>query len=124
MPPTLTFTEPSGMITSSLESPFGVFLDADDEDWDNDDFLRRCCLDLMEHGCRWFTCFGSHAEAVHDDIDDLIVRHGYDGVVTTYHSDETEKDAAEFFVNVALSEMKEGLVLVRNKARWASNFGA
>lgn len=118
----LTFSEPKAPLASAVERPFGVFLDAGDEDWGDDDFLRRSCLALMKAGCRWFVCFGPRAEAVHDRIDDFIVEHGYDGVVTTYHSDESEEDAAVFFTDVALMEMKGGLVLVRDRPRWARHF--
>lgn len=84
----LTFSEPEAPLASAVERPFGVFLDTGDEDWSDGDFLRRSCLDLMKAGCRWFVCFGPRAEAVHARIDDFIIEHGYDGVVTTFHSDE------------------------------------
>lgn len=119
---TLVFSKPEVPLAMIVERPFGVFLDASAEDWSDDHFLRRSCLDLMKAGCRWFVCFGPRAETIHDRIDDFIVEHGYDDVVTTYHSDESEEDAAAFFTDVALMEMKGGLILVRDRHRWERHF--
>lgn len=118
----LRFSEPGTTIASAMESPFGVFLDADDKDWKDDEHLRRSCLGLLRAGCRWFVCFGLRAEAMHDRIDDFIIEYGFEGVVTTYHSGESRDDAATFFKDVALMEMKAGLILVRDPTIWACHF--
>lgn len=118
----LRFSEPRTPLAVTMDSPFGVFLDADDADWEDDEFLRHSCLELLKAGCRWFACFGARAEAVHDRLDDFIVEYGYEGIVTTYHSDESRQEAASFFKDVALMEMKSGLVMVRNPKRWARDF--
>ena len=99
-----------------------MLLEADDANWSDDGFLRRSCSALLEAGCLWFVCFGERAEEVHDRIDDVIVDQEYEGVVTTYHSDESEQDVAQFFTNVALMEMKGALVLAQDKPRWARHF--
>jgi len=76
---------------------------------------------LLGAGCRYFVCFGRLAEVVHDRIDDVIVEEEYGGVTTTYHDDESEQDVAEFF-NVIRSEMKGGLVLIRDELKWNALF--
>jgi hypothetical protein len=122
MVPHLIFSEPRTPFSPAMQDPFGVFLDADDKEWADDDFLHRSCLELMKSGCRWFACFGSRAEAMHDRIDDFIIEHSFDGVTTTYHSDESQESAADFFKDVALMEMKAGLVFVRDRLKWAPYF--
>ena len=122
MPSTLTFSRPNAPLPSNIGYPFGVFLDADDDDWKDDNFLSQTCLDLLKNGCRWFTCFGLRAEMIHDRIDDIIIENSYSGVVTTYHSNEPQESAADFFRHVALMEMKAGLILVRNKHKWLHHF--
>ena len=59
---------------------------------------------------------------VSSSIDDFIIEQNCDCVVTTYHSEESEEEAAEFFKDVALMEMKAGLVVVRDRAKWARHF--
>lgn len=116
------FSEPAAPLVEGVEQPFALLLDADDQDWRDEEFLRRSSLALLEAGCRWFVCFGQRSETLHDRIDDTIVEKDYQSVVTTYHLDESEEEVAQFFKEVALMEMKGGLVLVRDKSRWAPLF--
>ena len=118
----LTFAEPGILLPSELEAPFGVFLDGEDDFWSDDDLLCRSCQNLINKGCRWFVCYGPRSEAIHDRIDDVIVEQGYEGIVTTYHADESEAEVAQFFKDVALIEMKAGLILVSNRSTWARLF--
>ncbi len=73
---------------------------------------------LLAAGCRYFVCFGEQSETVHDRIDDIIVEHGYDGVTTTFHCDESEQDVADFFMTIAFSAMNGALVLSCNQEKW------
>ena len=121
MAPHPLFLKP-GAPLPSMQCPFGVLLDAEDKDWSNDDFLRRSCTGLLAAGCLWFVCFGERAEEIHDRIDDFIVEQEYQDVTTTYHSEESEQDVAEFFTNVALMKMKSALVLVHDRRKWERHF--
>lgn len=126
MAPLPLFLEP-GSPVPPVDAPFGVLLDADDAQWADDDELRKSAVALLEAGCRYFVCFGERSEDVHDCIDDCIVEktvlggHGdYEGVITTYHDDESVDAVAEFFVNCALSKMRGALALVRDRNRWSA----
>lgn len=111
----------------SVEHPSGVLIAADDKDWLDDGFLCSTCRGLLEAGCTYFVCFGQRSEEVHDRIDDIIVERtcdgqGYDGVVTTFHSDESEQDVAEFFTHAVLKKLKGALILAQDVEKWAHYF--
>ena len=111
----------------SIGRPFGVLIEADDKEWLDDGFLCNNCRGLLDAGCTWFVCFGERAEEVHDRIDDVIVERAcagqeYEGVCTTYHSDESRQDVAEFFTDAVLKKLSGALVIVQDKASWASHF--
>ena len=120
------FSEP-GSPLPPVKPPFGALLDADDEVWADDSHLRKASNSLFEAGCRWIVCFGERSEDVHDRIDDFIVEQSvfvgcadYEGIVTTFHNDESVAEVAEFFVTCALREMRGALILVQDKEEWAA----
>lgn len=115
----LTFSDPQRYLVTTAKVPFGVFIDTSDGDWEDDDFIRRCSVDLMKAGCRWFVCFGPSSEVVHDRIDDFVLEYDFKGVMTTYHFDETPEETAEFFTDIALMNVKQGIILVRDQTKWA-----
>ncbi len=88
-----------------IEAPFAVLSEADEKGWRNDSFLNLRVGALLAAGCRYFVCFGSRSEEIHDRIDDVIVEHDYGGVTTTFHGDESAQDVADFFETIALSGM-------------------
>ncbi|MFT5584806.1 MAG: hypothetical protein ACI9VR_002393 [Cognaticolwellia sp.] len=107
-----------------VPSPFCVLLDADDSDWSDDPPLISAVRALLRAGCRYFVCFGSNSENIHDRIDDVIVDGRFCGVTTTWHEDESEKDVAEFFQNCATIGMRASVILVRDQQRWSVAFSA
>ena len=117
----LVFASP-GAVPPTLSKPFAVLLDADDRDWVDDTTLVRSVKALLRAGCRYFVCFGSNSEHVHDRIDDLVIDGGFDGTVTTWHDDESEEEVAEFFAHSVTSRMKSAVVLVRDQNRWSVTF--
>ena len=126
MGPVRLFSEP-GSSLPPVEHPFGALLDADDDKWTNEASLRKASIMLLEAGCRWIVCFGERSEDVHDRIDDYIVeqsvsagRTNYEDVVTTFHTDESVDDVAEFFVTCVLQEMRGALILVQDEEKWAA----
>jgi hypothetical protein len=130
MGPAPLFSEP-GSPLPSVERPFAVLLDADDDEWGAAEQLRSVAMSLLEAGCRYFVCFGERSEEVHDRIDDCVVEKSvllgqgdYEGIITTYHADESVADVAEFFVNCALPDMRGALALIRDKQKWAAALGS
>jgi hypothetical protein len=122
----LLFVEP-GSPVPPVDPPFGVLLDADDAEWAEDEHLRKSAVALLEAGCRYFVCFGERSEEVHDRIDDCIVEKtvlggqaDYEGVITTYHTDESVADVAEFFLTCALPQMRGALVIARDGQKWSA----
>ena len=118
----LIFSAPDAPIGPGVKRPFAVFLDADDDEWRSEGFLRSRCLGLLELGCVWFECFGEQSEEVHDRLDDVIVQRGIEGVVTTYHCDESAENAVAFFRDVVLIGMAAGLIMVRERPKWMALF--
>lgn len=55
--------------------------------------------DLVKAGCVEICCVGEHAEALHDQLDDIVEDMGAFHVVTTFHVGED--DASEYFVIAA-----------------------
>jgi hypothetical protein len=104
---------------SVIKGPFAVLLNADDPEWVDGSFLRRKTIELLNAGCRYCVCFGRNSEAVHDQIDDVIVnRNSEMNVLTTFHDDETAEDVVNFFTVVAMNGMAQGLLLVRDGNPW------
>jgi hypothetical protein len=71
-----------------------------------DDFNRlvSVIVRLLASGCYYFVCFGRDSEKLHDEVDILAEREAGDSeceVITTWHTDESASDVAEFFINVA-----------------------
>jgi hypothetical protein len=59
-------------------------------------------------------------------LDDCIVEMSvlggqadYEGVITTYHADESVADVVEFFLTCALLEMRGALVVARDGQKWS-----
>jgi len=102
----------------SVESPFATLLDAADEEWSNPLVAKRLISKLLQAGCRYFVCFGNNSESIHDLIDDCIVDGDYEGVVTTFHDNESEEDVLSYFLHCAVLEMAGALVFVREVSRW------
>lgn len=125
MAPASVFSEP-GSSLPRVERPYAVLLDADDDEWVDEERIREVALSLLEAGCRYVVCYGERSEEVHDLFDDCIVEKtvlgeqaDYEGVITTYHTDESVEDVAEFFLNCALPEMRGALVIARDGQKWS-----
>ncbi len=123
MPLSPLFIKP-GAPLPTVEHPFLVLIDVNDKEWLDDGFLCETCKHLLDGGCTWFACFGERAGEVHDRIDDIIVeriyegREEYEGVVTTFHHDESEQEVAEFFACSVLPKLKGALVLAQDASKW------
>jgi hypothetical protein len=121
--PQIIFSNPCLPIpTLTLKKPFAVLLDTRDPEWADSSFLDRRIVELVGSGCRYFVCFGPDSECVHDQIDEVLVKHAYIGVPTTFHVDEAAEDVANFFVTVGMSGMAQGLVHVHSQADWRASF--
>lgn len=107
----------------SHDEPSAVLLDARSDKWISREWLECKGTALIGTGCRWFVCYGPHAELVHELVDELVERDPEGiGVATTAHRDESVEDVAAFFRLVALRGMRHGLVLTENPEDWASLF--
>ena len=106
-----------------INAPFGVLLDAGDQAWRDDSFVRERARVLFEAGCRYFVCSGEGSEDLHDCIDDVIVEYDYRDVMTTFH-DEPEEKVAEFFLRFGLAGTGSGLVLVDDLLKWESHLSS
>jgi hypothetical protein len=76
--------------------------------------LEQGIRSLLENGCEYFVCVGVASEALHDRIDDLIVESATAAaraVMTTWHSDETPAEVAEFFFNIAAAKERTLLIV-------------
>lgn len=111
-------------IPSSIRSPFVVLIDADDSEWRDKLFLRKMVVSLLAKGCRYFVCSGHQSEDIHDQIDDIIVEFAYEGIVTTFHGDDSKNEVAEFLLFCTVGEMNDILVLVRNADDWSTAIGS
>ena len=76
---------------------------------------------LLKKGCSHIVCAGSHADQLHDLIDEIVIDGEeflkdmpFDVVLTTYHDDETSEEVVEFFTGTTDLWNKEngGLVAV------------
>lgn len=110
------------VLPERILEPFAVLLDADDMEWRDPLWIQKSVLNLLNKGCRYFVCFGRKSESVHDSIDDVIIDHDVSNVLTTFHSDESRSETADFFKNVVMDEMAQGVILVRNQMEWAGLF--
>jgi hypothetical protein len=80
---------------------------------DDPGWLEPMVRSLLDNGCEYFVCFGRTSEALHDQIDELVVAHAATGdrtVVTTWHDAETPTDVAAFFFDIAAP--RQGSLLV------------
>ena len=109
-----------------MDRPFAVLLDAGDDEWVDGERAREVALSLLDAGGRYFVCYGKRSEEVHDLLDDCIVektllgeKADYEGVITTYHTDESVEDVAEFFLSCALPEMRGALVIAKDEQKWS-----
>ena len=71
--------------------------------------LDKLVRTFLEKGCKFFVCAGSHAESLHDSIDDIILMYNdtYLDVVTSYHVNEEAQDVIDFFLSsIAIKDKK------------------
>jgi hypothetical protein len=101
-----------------VPAPFAVLLNADEPGWRDDALTVNVTKQLLELGARYFVCAGMRGEVVHDRIDDVVVQQGHEGVVTTFHGNESKEEVAAFFLTCATSGMKAALVVVENPSEW------
>ncbi|MEM9152031.1 MAG: hypothetical protein AAGB19_16465 [Cyanobacteria bacterium P01_F01_bin.3] len=85
-------------------APCAVLLSSSDEHSD----LSCLVASAVSKGCRNFTCIGPDSESLHDAIDDVLFSAEIEeGVITTWHADDSVEDISNYFVNIA-GECKEG----------------
>jgi hypothetical protein len=97
--------------------------------WDDPDRMLKQIRSLVPHmldnGCTFISCFGRHAESIHDFIDGEIVAMEMTNarecdaiVVTTFHADESSDEVATFFLNHChLSQINGRKVLILDSQR-------
>jgi hypothetical protein len=95
-----------------------VLIDDRDDCWHNKEKTLALTLQLLKNGSRYFVCYGAASEAIHDEIDWIVIENNYKDVMTTYHAHESIEDAADFFMNVALDEGQHGIVFTDYSAEW------
>lgn len=65
---------------------------------------------LLNRGCSYFICVGEYSEELHDALDDFLESiDGFYGkdkqvILTTFHTDESAEDVANFFLHGVIEE--------------------
>jgi hypothetical protein len=94
-----------------IDGAFATVLHSDDVFWRGDSDRVGTVAALIAAGCGYFIVAGDDAEALHDQIDEVIERLGALSVVTTFHAGEAPEDVAAFAVDCTGEEMGTILVL-------------
>lgn len=58
--------------------------------------VHSIALKLVKLNCCHFAISGSRAEPIHDEIDDVVIDHGKDLILTTWHTGPLSQTAGEF----------------------------
>lgn len=105
------------------EKPFAVLLDAHSGKWLDSKWAESEVALLLDYGCRFFTCYGQHAEYLHDFIDEMIENRDDLSIITTFHADDSDGDIAIFFKSIAMHDLDFGMVVVSDVNYWEKLFG-